>query len=92
MTLYNSDIVQVNDSLYDNINTAVTYIKENWRAELDLGFFSSEDAKLVSVEYAEAGIVVKYLAVGYYDEQDSAIMKEIEEILEVSYTSMMVTV
>jgi len=90
MTLYNSDIVKVNDYLYDNIDTAISYIKENWISELDIGYFSSEDVELVSVEHGDTGIVVTYLAVGYYE--DSAVKKEIQEILEVSYTSMMVTV
>ena len=92
MTFYNSDIVKVNDYLYDSVDTALAYIKENWISELDIGFFSSEDVDLLSVEYGSTGIVVKYLVVDYYDEQDRQVMKEIEEILEVSYTSMMVTI
>ena len=92
MTLYNSDIVKVNDYLYDNIDTAISYIKEMWMSELGIGYFSSEDVELVSVEYGDTGIVVTYLLVDYYDEEDRAVMKEIQETLEVSYTSMMVTV
>ena len=46
MTLYNSDIVKVNDYLYDNIDTAISYIKEMWMSELGIGYFSSEDVEL----------------------------------------------
>lgn len=84
-TFYNADIVSVDDQLFETMDCAIQYITHNYKEWCMITHF---DTTLVSVEYEDGSVIVKYTM----DDEDNADDPLFTEFFDVKYKDMMTIV
>ncbi len=86
MQLYNQDVLECEDSLYEDASVLVEYAKEHFKE-----FVIDSDAELIDVRY-DGNLIIEYKAIADYDENDKPIFKTEKEEFDVTPREMMVNV